>query len=198
MIGQGVGWAFIVMGAFMAFGHAVPFFGRGIGGGIWLGLIGMFLRNAAVQHQAGHALAEELAGVRVSDLMRTRGAWVDARTPATALPSMFIQNEQRAIPVFDGERFVGLVTEMDLRRAASNPHATAHDAMTPLERLTVTTPDTEIVEALRALGRAGASDLPVLSNGALAGVLFERDITRWLEQRAAAGRPLRPSRHSHA
>jgi Zn-dependent protease len=199
-IGQLVGWTFIVMGAFMAFGHAVPFFGRGIGGGIWLALIGLFLRNAAVQHQAGHALAEELAGVRVVDLMRTRGAWVDARTPATALPAMFIQNEQRAMPVFEGARFVGLVTPNDLRREAraSSPYASAHDVMTPLERLTVTTPDTEIVEALRALGRAGGSDLPVLSNGALVGVLFERDITRWLELRAGADRPLRPSRHSHA
>jgi Zn-dependent protease len=200
MTGQLTGWAFIVMGAFMALGYTVPFFGRGLSGGIWLALIGFFLRNAAVQHQAGHALAEELSGVRVTDLMRTRGPWVDAATPKAALPSMLIQNEQRALPVFDGSRFAGLVTLDDLRREAHAPnlHGSARDVMTPLERLTVTTPDTEIVDALRALGRAQASDLPVVLNGTLVGMLFERDIARWLELRAESGRPLRPTRHSHA
>jgi Zn-dependent protease/CBS domain-containing protein len=199
-IGQLVGWTFIVMGVAMALGYAVPFFGRGLGGGVWIALIGLFLRNAAVQHQAGHALAEELSGVRVTDLMRTRGPWVHAHTPSTALPAMFIQNEQRALPVFDSTRFVGLVTIEDLRREARapNPYASARDVMTPLERLTVTTPDTDVVEALRALGRAGSSDLPVVLEGTLVGMLFERDIARWLELRAGADRPLRPSRHSHA
>lgn len=199
-IGQLVGWMFIVMGAFMAFGHAVPFFGRGLSGGIWLALIGFFLRNAAVQHQAGHALAEELSGVRVDDLMRTRGPWVAAETPASVLPAMFMQNEHRAIPVFAGADFVGLVTVDDLRREAQapQPSRTARDVMTPLERLTVTTPDTDIVDALRALGRAGTSDLPVMAGGALAGMLFERDIARWLELRAGSGRTVRPTRHSHA
>ena len=74
----------------------------------------------------------------------------------------------------------------------------AGDVMTPLERLTVTTPDTDLVDALRALGGARASDLPVMSEGTLIGVLFERDIVRWLELRAGSGGPLRPSRHSHA
>lgn len=199
-MGNLVGWMFIVMGAFMAFGYAVPFFGRGLGGGIWLALIGFFLRNAAVQHQAGHALAEELSGVRVSDLMRTRGPWTAAHAPAAALPSMLLENEHRALPVFEGSRFVGLVTADDLRRQARapNPYASARDVMTPLERLTVTTPDTAVVDALKALGAGHASDLPVMSGGTFIGVLFERDIVRWLELRAGSGRPLRPGRHSHA
>lgn len=77
MVGRLVGWTFIVMGAFMALGYAVPFFGRGLGGGIWLALIGFFLRNAAVQHQAGHALAEELSGAHVSDRSALHGHRLD-------------------------------------------------------------------------------------------------------------------------
>lgn len=199
-IGQLTGWAFIVVGAFMALGYAVPFFGRGLGGGIWLALIGFFLRNAAVQHQAGHALAEELSGVHVDHLMRTRGAWIDARTPAMALPALLIQNDQCALPVFDGTRFVGVVALEDLRREARepSPYATARDVMTPLERLTVTTPDTDVVDALRALGRSAVSDLAVVHEGRLVGMLSERDIARWLELRAGGDRPMRPGRHSHA
>jgi CBS domain-containing protein len=199
MVGQITGWTFIVMGAFMALGYSVPFFGRGLGGGIWLALIGFFLRNAAVQHQVGSALAEELSGVHVGDLMRTRGPWIDASAPPTELAALFMRNEQRALPVFDGSRFCGIVSVDDVRRAsqAPSPWATVRDAMTPLERLTVTTPDTDVVDALRALGRANAGELPVIVNGTLVGMLFERDITRWLELRAAAGGPVRPPRHSH-
>lgn len=204
MVGQITGWGFIMMGAFMALGYAVPFFGRGLGGGIWLGLIGFFLRNAAVQHAAGHALAEELAGVRVSDLMRTSGAWALAATPSSEVATMLLRNEGRALPVFEAARFAGIVGTSELRRAgqAPNPYASARDVMTPLERLTVTTPDSEVVDALRALGRSGASELPVIVDGALAGMLFERDIALWFERRAqrggGAGGGVRPPRHSHA
>jgi len=184
----------------MALGYGVPFFGGGVGGGIWLALIGFFLRNAARQHLAGHVLAEELSGVRVKDLMRTRGAWVDEHTPSASLPATFIENEERALPVYSASGFVGLITLADLRREARapSPHATARDVMTPLERLTVTTPDTAIVDAFRAFGRADVTDLAVVSNEMLVGMLFERDIARWLELRASSEQPLRPGRHSHA
>lgn len=90
---------------------------------------------------------------------------------------------------------MGIVSIDDLRREA---RGSARDVMTPLERLTVTTPDTDIVDALRALGHVGASDLAVVVNGMLVGMLSERDIARWLELRAGSDRPVRPSRHSHA
>lgn len=199
-IGQLVGWAFIMTGALMAVGMSVPFFGRGIGGGIWLALIGFFLRNAAVQHQKGAALADELGDARVADLMRTQGAWTEAGATLDSLVHRFVRNEERAMPVFDQGRFVGIVSITDVRRAGSSPHATARDVMTPLERLTVTTPDTPIVDALRAFASAQAGELPVVVDGALVGMLFDRDIARWLELRSATnGRtpPVRP-RESHA
>lgn len=199
-IGQMVGWALIATGALMAIGVTIPFFGRGIGGGIWLALIGFFLRNAAVQQQNGAALAEELGDARVADLMRTGGPWTDASVPLDTLIHRFAVGEERAMPVFDGGRFAGIVSITDVRRAGSSPYVTARDVMTPLERLTVTTPDTPVVDALRAFGSAGASELPVVVDGALVGMLFDRDIARWLEVRGATKgrRPPLQSRESHA
>src|SRR6185295_18708343 len=104
--GQGVGWAFIVAGAMMALGRVIPFFGTGIGGGIWLALIGMFLRNAAAQHLAGQALFEQLEGVRVADVMRTNGPWVDVATPGAVAADAFVANDVPAMPVFAARRFV--------------------------------------------------------------------------------------------
>jgi Zn-dependent protease/CBS domain-containing protein len=199
-IGQMVGWAFILTGALMAIGVAVPFFGRGIGGGIWLALIGFFLRNAAVQHQNGAALAEELGDARVADLMRTQGPWTEARASLDTLVHRFVLSEERAMPVFDVGRFVGLVSISDVRRAGASPYVTAREVMTPLERLTVTTPDTPIVDALRSFGTAGASELPVIVDGNLVGMLFDRDIARWIELRSATNRRTPPAqpRESHA
>jgi Zn-dependent protease len=200
--GQLVGWAFIVMGAFMAFGYTVPFFGRGLGGGIWLALIGFFLRNAALQHQAGAALTQELAGVRVADLMRKQGPWVAADVSLDVVTQMFVQHEERAFPVFEGGQFVGLVSITDVRAARKGAgvatNAAARDVMTPLERLTVTTPDTDLVDAIRSLGRGPFSELPVVDHGVLVGMLFDRDVARWLELRSAPRPTPRRRRESHA
>lgn len=210
-IGQLVGWGFIVAGGFMVLGYAVPFFGRGLGGGVWLALIGLFLRNAATQHQAGAAIHDALAGVRVSDLMRTQGAWAPASLPVRVLVSdWFLRHEDGAFPVFDDGRFVGIVCLDDVRRAEASSWdvRTAADVMTPLARLVTAGPEEELVDALRRLGSAGVRQLPVLGPGLapgaprLLGMLFERDIARWLELRSAplhhGVRDVRPPATRHA
>jgi Zn-dependent protease len=197
-MGQLVGLAFLVAGAFMALGHAVPFFGSGLGGGVWLALIGLFLRNAATQHQAGAAIHDALVGLRVKDLMRTEGAWVDASLPVRSLVADWIlRREDGAFPVFAEGRFVGLVCLDDVRRADPSSWDTrvVADVMTPLAKLATATPDEELFDALRRLGTSGVRQLPVVAvdprdpNATrLAGVLFERDIARWLALRTGAPR----------
>lgn len=202
-VGQLVGWTFIASGAFMALGYAVPFFGRGLGGGVWLALIGLFLRNAATQHQAGAALHDALTGVRVSDLMRTQGAWAPASLPVRRLvDDLVLKHEEGAFPVHDEGQLVGLVCLDDVRRlepATWDVH-TVRDVMTPLPRLVVAGPDEEIFEALRRLGTARVRQLPVVRAGGegvqvLLGMLYERDIARWLELRTTLGRAPLP-RHA--
>jgi Zn-dependent protease len=202
-VGQLVGWTFIVAGGFMALGYAVPFFGRGLGGGVWLALIGLFLRNAATQHQSGAAIHDALAGVRVSDLMRTQGAWAHASLSVRRLvDDLILRREDGAFPVFDEGQFVGLVCLDDVRRldpATWDVH-TARDVMTPLPRLVVVGPDEEVFDALRRLGAARVRQLPVVQQSeqgvqVLRGMLYERDIARWLELRTTLGRAPAP-RHA--
>lgn len=195
-LGQLVGWAFIVAGGFMALGYAVPFFGRGLGGGVWLALVGLFLRNAATQHRAGAAIHDALGALRVRDLMRIAGAWVPASLPLRALVSEWIlRHDDGAYPVFDGGDFVGIVCRGDVRRAppSSWDERTVADVMTPLASLSVASPDEPALDALRRLGAAGVGQLPVVVGSApgvvLAGVLVERDVARWLELRAAPVAP---------
>jgi Zn-dependent protease/predicted transcriptional regulator len=195
--GQLVGWGLVFTGAAMAMGYHVPFFGRGLGSGLWLALIGFFLRGAARQQQLSSEINEALVGLRVADLMRTQGPVVDAATPLAALArGWFLRHDERAIPVLDAGAFVGVITITDLRSVPPELWSarTVHDAMTPLEALVVTTPDESASDALRKLGTAGMTQLPVIADGKLAGLLFERDIARWLE--LESHRPTLRTRHA--
>ena len=53
--------------------------------------------------------------------------------------------------------------------------------MTPLEQVEVVYPDEDVSEALRKLSQSKASQLPVMEQGRLIGVLSQQDIIRWLQ-----------------
>lgn len=192
LAGQGVGWAFVVMGILMAFGYSLPIFGSGPVSGLWLALIGLFLRNVAVAHYAGASVTEALAGVRVRDLMRTKGPSVPSDLPIRRLvDEWFLARDERAYPVFDGDRFVGLVSFEDLRKVPPTEwdQRTVADVMTPAEQLAWVSPDEDVTQALRQLVASGVGQLPVIANGAFAGMLFESDVMKWLEIASAANAP---------
>lgn len=189
-IGQLVGWAFVVTGVFMAFGFRVPFFGTGFVPGLWLGLIGLFLRNAAVQHRIGSEIESALVGLHVADVMRTQGPWVSADTTVRSLVSdWFQQDEDVAYPVFDGAAFVGVVSKEQVRsvpldawdeRRARDVMATSYPILSPTN---------DAIDALKCLGQRGLRQVPVVWQGALVGMVFLRDLERWLELRAQASVP---------
>jgi len=128
-VGQTVGLAFILGGVAMALGFHVPFFGRGFGAGVWLAMIGMFLRGAARRQEASQALRTMLAGVRVSDVMRpylgwsrpmeVQGAHVAPNDALTdALPELAGTPEHQ-VPVVENGVLVGMLFEDDVSRLLS-------------------------------------------------------------------------------
>ncbi|HVJ90593.1 MAG TPA: CBS domain-containing protein, partial [Labilithrix sp.] len=192
--GQGVGWLFVFLGLAMVLGYRIPVFGRGVVPGLWLALIGLFLRNVAVAHLRGSELDQAIADVHVKDLMRTQGAYVDASLSARALiDGWFLRHDELSYPVIDNGAFVGLVSIDDLRKVSSDAWETktVRELMTPLKRLVTTTPDEELGAALRRLASAGVRQLPVLDDNTLAGMLYERDVARWLELQTHFGREAR-------
>ena len=65
VFGQGIAWLFIVAGISMIIGINIPFFGTGIGNGIWLVFIGWFLNNMA---ERGHKEVDDVKKVAKDDL----------------------------------------------------------------------------------------------------------------------------------
>ncbi len=195
--GQAVGWFFVALGISMVLGFRVPFFGRGAVSGVWLAMIGLFLRNAAVAQVRGAALDRAMAGVYVHDLMRTHGAHVDPHMPVRQLlESWFLRHDELAWPVVDGGAFVGIVSIDDLRKIRPEDWdtTTVGKVMTPATRVVFASPSEPLADALRKLTSAGVSQLPVLDRRALVGMLYDKDVARWLELRTQVMRGPQPAR----
>lgn len=191
-IGQGIGWLFMLMGLAMLFGTRIPFFGQGAVAGLWLAFIGWFLRSASERSYRGLLVQDMLDGVRVTHLMRHRGYVLPASTTIdAAVNDWFMRSNERAFPVVDGGRFVGLLSVADLRKIAKDdwPATPVTAIMTPADQLTVASPLEEATSALRKISQLDIEQLPVVDRGQLVGMLDRSDVARWIEVRLGAHPP---------
>lgn len=137
----------------------------------------------------------------VQDVMRTDVVTV---TPATTLPDAVRTMRDlgvRHLPVVDGERLVGIVSDRDLKRAmaSSATSLSAHELTYLLDRIrlaeimtrTVTTiaPMFPVEEAARVMVTERISALPVTEAGRLVGIITETDVLRLFVRALGAGEP---------
>lgn len=182
-LGQAFAWIFIACGFVMMFGVRVPFLGTGIMGGLWLALIGWFLNNAAIMSYQQLLMRRSLAQVPVSQIMLSHFATVSPDMSISALIDNYImRTDQRAFPVVEDERLLGIVCLEDARRVdpAARATHTVRAVMTPVHDLATATPEEASVDALRALSQRGVNQLPVVKDGAVRGLIRREDILKWL------------------
>ncbi len=193
--GRGVAALMMAAGLSMALGMRLPFFGRGMGSGIWLLLIGWFLYKAA---QAGYGqllLREALQDLRVRQIMRRR---YDAVAPSVTLDQLMtdylLQSDQEAFPVVDGGRLVGLVSSREAIGVPAAAWATTPVAavMLPLARVPTVGVDEDVQGALAKLEQGRVAELPVVEDGELRGILRQRDVFKWLSLRQSRSLSLGP------
>jgi acetoin utilization protein AcuB len=94
----------------------------------------------------------------------------------------------RHLPVLEGDRLVGIVTDRDIRQALPSRVSAlgVHELMVLLDRVTLreimtkeivtVSPDQSIPEAARLLVKHRIGALPVVDNGRLVGILTETDV----------------------
>jgi Zn-dependent protease len=190
-VGQTIAWLMIVAGIAMTFGAQIPFFGTGLGGGLWLAFIGWFLNSAAVQSYQQVVVHDVLEGVPVSRMMRKEPPTCQpACTIARLVHEHILGTDDQAFLVLDGSRLVGIVTLEDVRRVAREAWDTTSvgDVMTPADRLVVVTPEEEASQALEKLTSTDVRQLPVVHDGELVGLLRRRDVIKWLQLHAEVTR----------
>ncbi len=190
IVGQGFAWLLILTGIAMAFGIQVPLFGSGIVGGIWLAFVGWFLSNAATRSLQQVQVEDILDGVTAERLMRADVPTVAPDTTVSDLVQDYIMaTDERAFPVMEGDRMVGLVTMEDVREIESNDRDsfTVGEIMTPAEELVTVASQEEAADALRKLIQRDVRQVPVLRNGVFVGMVRRRDIIHWLQLHSSGG-----------
>lgn len=182
-LGQGFAWLLIATGLAMMLGLRVPVFGGGPVGGLWLMFIGWFLNNAALMSYRQLLTREALEGIPVSRLMQTRFESVRRDTTVQDLvEEHMLASGQRAFPVTSDERLEGMVCLSDVAKVDRERRGstTVAQIMTPVEKLASVAPGDDAYEALSTLAQRGLSQLPVLEDGRIRGLLRREEILGWL------------------
>lgn len=184
MMGQGVAWILIGVGFAMVLGVAVPIFGRGFLGGMWLILIGWFLNNAALMSYRNLLHLDALSNVSVRRLMRLLPTRLEPGTPLSTLLDRYLMSSgQPVFPIEENGRFLGWVTVQDLSRSSPQERheRRVDDLMTPARSMPSLAPDQCAADAIQLLSRGDTEYLPVIDkHDRLLGVLSREELFKWL------------------
>jgi Zn-dependent protease/CBS domain-containing protein len=168
-------------------------------GGLWLVLIGLFLRQAAEGSYQQVVLRRTLGPLAVRDVMTTDVIHLRPDLPlAAAVDDYFWRHHVTSFPVLDGGRVLGILTVHQLGDVARDRWATTpvREVMRPLEEALAAAPGDRLTAALEKLSRNGLGRLAVLDGDRLVGYLSLKDVLHVLTVSSAGGRPQRPGRRA--
>jgi Zn-dependent protease/CBS domain-containing protein len=160
-------------------------FGGNVVGGLWLILVGWFVRTLANASFTQHELHSTLGGIRVRDVMTPHPHTVAAElTLQQFVQTHVLDGVHHSYPVLRGGTTLGLITLPLVRAVPQREWSDRTVAQTMLAAgpEITTGPEDELPEALAKLVRSPAGRLLVLHDGRLLGILAHSDVSRCLEK----------------
>lgn len=157
-------------------------------GGLWMILIGMFLRTLAKQGYEHVVLRKALTDVDVERVMVPADKLISV-PPALCVDELvhdyFLGHGYHAFPVVEDGRVIGLVSSADVRGTSRSewPGKTVSDVMAPLDEDSRIAPDDSLFEALRRFSN-DRRRLLVMKDGELRGLVSSDSICRFVELRS--------------
>jgi len=179
-VGQVVAFLFILDGI-------VKFFSGDGFSGLWIAFIGWFLMDAAKTSYAQVGIKEAFRGMRVSQVMSHDCVTVNrAMSLQEFVNTYLLRTGERCFAVEDQGHFVGLITPRDVGKIPRDrwDKTTVRDAMCPLQKLYIVTPDTPVLDALKLVSDNDVNQLPVVANGTLQGVVSRSQLVQLLQVRS--------------
>lgn len=167
---------------------AVVFFIGANSVGVWYGLIGLFLWNAASEGYRQTALLETLRRVPVGAVMiRTFETVPPDISLAEFVEAYLLPRRDQTFVVSDGVTTLGLIRCAEVHRT---PRATwqvrrVHEVMTPLEQVPQLTAHSA-ASALIQLANSEQEEVAVVENGQIIGLLSHDSVSRYLKLKADA------------
>jgi Zn-dependent protease/CBS domain-containing protein len=176
LAGRGFAWFLIALGILAIMNRLwMP--------GIWLGLIGLFLNQAARAGYEQVVIRQMLQGEPVGRFMNRHPIAVPPSLSLLDLVEDFVyRHHHKAFPVVEDGRLVGMVSTRMLApfpREEWAVHTVAEAMQTDIEAITLS-PTTDALAALERMQRQEAERLLVTENGQLVGLVSLRDLLRFL------------------
>jgi Zn-dependent protease/CBS domain-containing protein len=195
-VGRAFGWILIILGVLSLFNINIWIFQGGLINGIWLIFIGWFLTSAADNVMKETTLQQELAGVKVKEVMdRSPECVAPATSVEIVVNDSFIQRGRRAVPVCLDDKLLGIATLFDVKKIAQDKwfNTPIQEVMTRSPLFSVNLED-DLNGALKILAQNGLNQIAVMDiSGHLVGLLSRADVIRYLQTRQELGVKLKRS-----
>ncbi|GAI57733.1 unnamed protein product, partial [marine sediment metagenome] len=171
---------------FLIFGGIATAFIVGWLGGLWLAFIGWFLATAAKASYRQTVVSEILRGASVGEIMSRGFKSIEPNVSLQqALDDYMMPFSQRALPVSQWGRLLGLITLTDIKKTprqlwSSTP---VSEVMTRTDELKTVSRDDDLNTVLQYLQSQDLNQLPVMQAGELIGMVTRSDLIRYLQLR---------------
>jgi CBS domain-containing protein len=178
-IGSGFGVALMLFGVF-------SFIMGNIIGGVWMFVIGLFLRGASQSSYQQLIIRRSLEGEPVKKFMKS--------DPVTVSPSLSLEDlvedyiykhHYKLYPVTDGNKLEGCVTIKQIKEIPKEERSqhTVGEIAQGCSDINTISPDEDTVNALAIMRKNNTSRLMVVDNGKLLGVIALKDIMEMLSMK---------------
>jgi Zn-dependent protease/CBS domain-containing protein len=164
---------------------------RDVVGGLWLILIGWFVQSAARGSVQQATVEQQLATDTVEAAMQPNPITVPVDTSLRqAIDDYMLPHNLDALPVVDGDRWMGIVSLQDILRVpAFRWRGTAViRVMRPREAFAAVVAGESLTSALDRLAARPKERLPVTADDRLVGIVSRDDMLRYLRIRLALAR----------
>jgi Zn-dependent protease len=155
----------VVAYALMAIGGYEAFYKNDWYSGLWLGVIGLYLLNAAQQSIAQMTIRDALAGLHASDVMSHEVPTIEGHITLEEYGAEVLRTGRRCHLVLSGDRLVGMMNVHTLNAVPREQWAnnSVQSAMIPRDKIQWTSPDEPLLKLLERLLTADINQMPVVS-----------------------------------
>jgi Zn-dependent protease len=157
-------------------------------GGIWLAFIGWFLLEAAKETYVQVALRDTLAGVRADDVMAREIPTVARDLSVEEYIHQVLRTGRRTHIVVGGDHPSGLISLQSARHVPREQWASTsvQAVMVPMEKVQAAKPEEPVLDVLQRMQTSQVSQMPVVSDGHIVGMIGRDTILQVLQTRLHA------------
>lgn len=176
-VGQWIAYAFIAIGALQVLSGNL--------GGLWLAFIGWFLVSASGTSIQQAAIGDALAGLRARDVLSQEVPRIGGGASVGEFARQFAMRGRRWALVEDGGTPLGLVSLSDVKQVPTDAWdmTPVRSVATPMEKVETATPESPVLEILRAMAQRDVNQIPVREGDRILGVISRDALVQLIDLR---------------